>query len=150
METRSMPTIIALLTLYAIRYAVTRPPAIMPSHICTRSVHVKHPPGDNRLTVFDVILWLTHIPSTKNSSGHPAICNGVERAPETAPIPVVLPSPIKARKSPIPQAAAIFKDTGITLTSPMGQQIRGQCVVCRSGAQVMFTYIAAFRSAIGR
>jgi hypothetical protein len=32
-ETRRMPTIIALLTLYAIRYAVNMPPAVIPSHI---------------------------------------------------------------------------------------------------------------------
>jgi hypothetical protein len=32
-ETSSMPTIIALLTLYAIRYAVINPPPMMPSHI---------------------------------------------------------------------------------------------------------------------
>jgi hypothetical protein len=33
METSKMPTIIALLALYAIRYAVTMPPAMIPNHI---------------------------------------------------------------------------------------------------------------------
>jgi hypothetical protein len=32
-ETRRMPIIIALLTLYAMRYAVNMPPAVTPSHI---------------------------------------------------------------------------------------------------------------------
>jgi hypothetical protein len=58
------------------------------------------------------------MPSLKNSSGHPAICSEVVRAPLTAPIPVFLLSPINARNSPIPQAAAILRDTGMIFTSP--------------------------------
>lgn len=63
------------------------------------------------------------MPSTRNSSGHPAIVSDVVRAPLTAPIPVVLFSPIRARKSPIPQAAAILSETGMTLTSPIRREL---------------------------
>jgi hypothetical protein len=130
METSRMPTSIALLTLYAMRYAVTIPPAIIPSHIYSVIISGCRKSINTRRTVGEVILWLTHMPSFKNSCGHPATSSAVVRAPLTAPIPVVLLSPISARNNPIPHAAAIFKDTGMILTSPTGIETQSVLLSC--------------------
>jgi hypothetical protein len=83
------------------------------------------------------------MPSLRYSFGHPAIDNGVDLAPLTAPIPVGPLSPINARNSPMPHADAIFRDTGMILTSP------GSCVSKSAHVLDLFhwetTHTGAFR-----
>jgi hypothetical protein len=70
------------------------------------------------------------MPSLRYSFGHPAICNGVVFPPLTAPMPVGPLSPINARNNPIPHADAIFRDTGMILTSPASRGgSRSACVL---------------------
>jgi hypothetical protein len=101
MEVRRMPTIIALLNLYAIRITVTIPPKKRPIHRAG----------------FRIFWPVQCSDASRNSGGHPPISSGAGNEPVTAPRPAGYESPITARNKPIPQALAILSEVGSSLTN---------------------------------
>src|SRR5436190_22470395 len=121
-ETKEMPMMIADLTLYIMRNAVTIPPHKMPIHnYCTLtyiSFTISLRDVDQLLTVVLRNLWLVHSPNLfKYSTGHPPRLNGVPKPPVIAPIPPEYVRPISARNRPMPTPVATLIEFGIILTS---------------------------------
>jgi hypothetical protein len=69
--------------------------------------------------------------------------------PLIAPMPSELLRPIKARKRPIPQAAPIFRDTGMILTS-LYAGVCSQCMFCIQVGHSNLLTIVSYQSTIRR